>query len=114
MINGTVDIANSSRAMRESEYEASRARDSTARVRSRVRCACFIFLHPDNPLTSISIEQLVGVYGEFGEIESWSQLGVSVPGCGSDEIVRVSRRIIRERMRISARQFKGVGQARLS
>lgn len=91
MINGTVDIANASRAMRESEYEASRAQGLDPQEFVVGYDALAIFLHPDNPLTSISIEQLRGVYGEFGEIESWSQLGVSVPGCSSDEVVRVSR-----------------------
>ena len=91
MINGTVDIANSSRSMRESEYEASRAQGLDPQEFVVGYDALAIFLHPDNPLTSISIEQLIGIYGEFGEIDSWSQLGVSVPGCGSDEIVRVSR-----------------------
>ena len=91
MINGTVDIANSSRSMRESEYQASRAQGLDPQEFVVGYDALAIFLHPDNPLTSISIEQLTEVYGEFGEIESWSQLGVSVPGCGSDEIVRISR-----------------------
>lgn len=91
MINGTVDIANASRSMRESEYEASRAQGLDPQEFIVGYDALAIFLHQDNPLTSISMDQLRGIYGEEGTIESWSQLGVSVPGCGSDEIVRVSR-----------------------
>jgi phosphate transport system substrate-binding protein len=53
--------------------------------------ALAVFLHRDNPLSEISFEQLAGIYGENGDIESWSQLGVEVPGCSSDEIIRVSR-----------------------
>ena len=34
---------------------------------------------------------MADIYGEGGSIETWSQLGVTVPGCSSDEIVRVSR-----------------------
>lgn len=91
MINGTVDIANASRAMRESEYEAARASGLDPQEFIVGYDALAIFLHPDNPLTSVSLEQLSGIYGEDGTIETWSQLGISVPGCGSDEIVRVSR-----------------------
>ncbi len=91
MINGTVDIANASRAMREREFEAARAQGLDPQEHIVGYDALAIFLHPDNPLTSISLEQLVGIYGENGTIVSWAQLGIEVPGCGSDEIVRVSR-----------------------
>ena len=53
--------------------------------------ALAVFVHQDNPLSEVTIDQLAGIYGENGEIETWSQLGVTVPGCSSDEIVRVSR-----------------------
>jgi phosphate transport system substrate-binding protein len=91
MINGTVDIANASRSMRDSEYESARAQGLDPQEFIVGYDALAIFLHPDNPLTSISLEQLKGIYGEDGTLETWSQLGISVPGCGSDEIVRVSR-----------------------
>jgi phosphate transport system substrate-binding protein len=38
-----------------------------------------------------TLEQLAEIYGEGGKTDKWSQLGVKVPGCDSDEIVRVSR-----------------------
>jgi len=91
MINGTIDIANTSRAMRESEIE-----DATARGNSPVEYivgydALAVFLHPDNPINEISRAQLAAIYGQGGEYTAWSDLGVTVPGCGSDEIIRVSR-----------------------
>ena len=91
MINGTIDIANSSRAMRESEAEAARAGGNDPVEHVVGFDALAIFLHPDNPISSVSMEQLADIYGENGTAETWSDLGVSVPGCGSDEIVRVSR-----------------------
>jgi len=91
MINGTVDIANASRPMRESEIEAARAGGHDPIEYVVGYDALAIFLHPDNPITSISIAQLASIYGEGGTAETWSDLGVSVPGCASDEIVRVSR-----------------------
>lgn len=91
MINGTIDIANSSRAMRDSEAESARANGSDPVEHIVGFDALAIFLHPDNPLAEISREQLAQIYGENGTFETWSDLGVSVPGCGSDEIIRVSR-----------------------
>ena len=91
MINGTVDIANSSRAMRESELEEARVRGIEPIEHVVGFDALAVFLHPDNPIDAISAGQLSQIYAEGGAYETWSQLGVSVPGCGSDEIVRVSR-----------------------
>jgi phosphate transport system substrate-binding protein len=91
MINGTVDLANSSRAMRESEIEAARANGTEPLEHIVGFDALAIFLHPDNPISEMSIAQLAAIYGETGTFESWSDLGIDVPGCGSGEIVRVSR-----------------------
>ncbi|MYC00157.1 MAG: phosphate-binding protein, partial [Gemmatimonadetes bacterium] len=53
--------------------------------------ALAVYLHEDNPIEGISLAQLQGIYGEGGTITRWSDLGVTVPGCDSDEIVLVSR-----------------------
>ena len=53
--------------------------------------ALAVFIHPDNPAKSFDISQLAGIYGDGGGIESWSDLGVEVPGCNNQEIVVVSR-----------------------
>jgi phosphate transport system substrate-binding protein len=51
-----------------------------------------IYVHKDNPLNEISIEELGEIYREGGKIDRWSQVGIkSIPGAKSDEIVRVSR-----------------------
>ncbi|MEC9355699.1 MAG: phosphate ABC transporter substrate-binding protein [Gemmatimonadota bacterium] len=91
MVNGTVDIANSSRAMTESELEEARIRGIDPIEHVVGFDALAVFLHPDNPLDELSTLQLAEIYGERGAYETWSELGVSVPGCSSDEIVRVSR-----------------------
>lgn len=91
LINGTVDIANASREMRESEIESARAQGHDP-VRHVVGYdALAVFLHPDNPLGEFTFEQLKAIYGEGGAYETWADLGVTVPGCSSGEIVRVSR-----------------------
>jgi phosphate transport system substrate-binding protein len=91
MINGTVDIANSSRQMRDSEIAAAQEQGHDPIEFVVGFDALAVYLHADNPIREVTLAQLAGVYGEGGELESWSQLGVTVPGCESDEIVRVSR-----------------------
>lgn len=91
MINGTVDIANSSRVMKPREMEMARE-NGTEPVPFTVGFdALAVYVHKDNPMESITIEQLAAIYGEGGEITRWSQLGITVPGAVTDKIVRVSR-----------------------
>jgi phosphate transport system substrate-binding protein len=91
LINGTVDIANTSRKIEPEELEMARkgGGDPTEFVVGHDALA--VFLHHDNPLDRLSIADLAEVYGEGGGFEHWSDLGIQVPGCPSDEIVRVSR-----------------------
>jgi phosphate transport system substrate-binding protein len=91
MINGTADIANSSRKMRDSEIEAARAQDHDPIEFVVGVDALAIFLHPDNPLSQVTIAQLAAIYGEGGGVDNWSDMGITVPGCSSGEVVRVSR-----------------------
>ena len=91
MINGTVDIANSSRAMKAKELEAAKKNGTDPKENIVGYDALAIFLHPSNPMSEISIEQLEAIYGENGKTEKWSDLGITIEGCPSDEIIRVSR-----------------------
>ena len=92
LINGTVDIANCSREMHDDEI--ARAQQNTGKTPQEFLVgydALAVYVHKDNPLNELSLEQLAAIYGEGGTITKWSQLGVTVPGCESDEIIRVSR-----------------------
>ena len=91
LINGTVDIANASRAIKEKEEKLARDNGQDPIQHTVGFDALAIFLHADNPLDVISIDQLAGIYGDGGEITSWTDLGVEVPGCKDQEIVVVSR-----------------------
>lgn len=91
MINGTVDIANSSRKMKDSEIEQAKQNGVDPIEHVVGHDALAVFVHPNNPLNEITIAQLASIYAEGGAIDKWSQLGITVPGCQSDEIVRVSR-----------------------
>ena len=91
MINGTVDIANASRMMKDQEIEAARA-NGVEPVEWVVGFdALAVFVHPNNPAAGFTLEALADIYGEGGTTETWNQLGLTIPGCDSNEIVRVSR-----------------------
>lgn len=91
LINGTVDLANSSRAMKESEIELARRNGNNPIEHIVGYDALAVFLHPSNPMSSVSIETLADIYGENGTVEKWTDIGITVPGCRNQEIVRVSR-----------------------
>ncbi|MDA0378358.1 MAG: phosphate ABC transporter substrate-binding protein [Bacteroidetes bacterium] len=91
LLNGTVDIANASRNIKDSE-RAILVENGHSPVEFVVGFdALAIFLHKDNPIQEITVEQLKAIYVDGGELERWSQLGVTVPGCSSDKIIRISR-----------------------
>jgi phosphate transport system substrate-binding protein len=91
LINGTVDIANTSRKMERIEKNQAKKNGHEPVEHIVGYDALAVFLHKDNPLSTISLEKLAGIYGETGKIERWDQLGVKVPGCSGQEIIRVSR-----------------------
>lgn len=91
LINGTVDIANSSRAMKDKEVKLAKDRGHDP-IRHVVGYdALAVYLHADNPLNEISIPQLAEIYGDGGSYSKWTDLGVEVPGCKNQEIVVISR-----------------------
>ena len=92
LINGVVDIANASREMKEKEIAL--MKDSTGKDAVEFvvgQDALAIYVHKDNPIESISLEELADIYAEGGATTSWGQLGVENAGCNSGEITRVSR-----------------------
>jgi phosphate transport system substrate-binding protein len=91
MINGTVDIANASRKMKDQEIEM--ARDNGIDPIEWVvgYDALAVYTHLDNPAEGFTLGQLAEIYGEDGETDTWDQIDVEIPGCDSNEIVRVSR-----------------------
>ncbi len=91
MINGTVDIANASRKMKDKEIKLAKKKGQNPMEHVVGYDALAVYLHHDNPAESLSIEQLKSVYGRGGGVDKWGGLGLKVPGCDSDKIVVVSR-----------------------
>ncbi|MBK9138113.1 MAG: phosphate ABC transporter substrate-binding protein [Verrucomicrobia bacterium] len=93
LMNGTADVANSSRHI-EPEEEAKGAQRWGIKPREFLVGfdALSIYVHKDNPITEISMEELHEIYAEGGRIDRWSQLGITnIPNARTDRIIRVSR-----------------------
>jgi phosphate transport system substrate-binding protein len=92
LINGTADIANSSRRMEPREISAAERVLGQAPVLHIVGYdALAIFVHPANPLREMTLDQLAEIYSERGPVKNWADLGVSVPGCRAGQMILVSR-----------------------
>ena len=92
LINGTVDIANCSRQVKDKEKQ--QAKDNTGKEPIEFIVgydALAVYVHKDNPIDKITIPQLAEIYGEEGTITKWDNLGVANSGCRSDKIIRISR-----------------------
>ena len=91
LLNGTCEIANSSRQLEPEELAKAKERYGADPKEVKIGYdALAIYVHPSNPLTEISVEELSEIYREGGKFNKWSDLGVTIPG-GADEIIRVSR-----------------------
>ena len=91
LINGTVDIANSSRRLKDKELELARNNGQDPVEHVVGFDALAVYVHEDNPLTEITVAQIAEIYGDNGSVNSWTDLGLEVPGCRDQEIVIVSR-----------------------
>jgi len=91
LINGTVDIANASRAIKDKELKLAQDNGQNPVQHVVGFDALAVYIHPDNPMETFSLEQLAEIYADGGSYLNWTDLGVEVPGCQDQEIVVVSR-----------------------
>lgn len=84
MINGTTDIANSSREMKSKEKDESRAKGIEVEEHKVALDGIAVIVNPANKVTELSVEQLADIFS--GKIKNWSEVG----GEGG-EIVVLSR-----------------------
>jgi phosphate transport system substrate-binding protein len=73
MINGTVNIANASRAMKPEEIAAAEANGITPVEFVVARDAIAVVVHPSNPVDRLTLQQISDIY--TGQITNWSQVG---------------------------------------
>lgn len=73
LINRTTDICQSSRPIKQSEIDQAAAKGIDV-VETRVATdAIAVIVHPANPVSELTIEQLSGIYS--GGLTNWSQVG---------------------------------------
>lgn len=73
LINGTVDVANASRQMKEKEYDAARANGIEPVEFTVAIDALAIIVNLDNPVSELTIDQLAEIY--TGRITNWQEVG---------------------------------------
>jgi len=84
LINGTIDIANASREIKDLEIEQAESAGFEPVEFTVANDAIAVIVNPENPVSELSLEQVSRIYK--GEINNWSELG------GEDRpIVRLSR-----------------------
>lgn len=84
ILNGTCDIGNMSRFMKESEFAACAEKGVMPVAHVVAMDGLPVIVHPSNPVKDLSIEQIRGIY--TGKIRNWKAIG------GADmPIVMISR-----------------------
>jgi len=84
LIDGSCDIANSSREMHEVELEMAKRKGKTIKEVAIAYDMIVPIVHPSNPVKNLSLEQLKAIYE--GTITNWKQVGGN-----NEKIVVVSR-----------------------
>lgn len=84
LINGTVDLANASRQIKEEEIEEAQSNGVEPVEHVIARDAIAVIVNPQNPVSELTLQQISDIYS--GKIHNWSEVG------GDDRpIVRLSR-----------------------
>lgn len=73
LINGTVGIANASRAIKEEEIKEAQANGIDPVEHVAAIDALAVIVHPDNPVSRLTIGQLADMY--TGRITNWQEVG---------------------------------------
>lgn len=73
MINGTVEIANASRAMKPEEIAAAEQNGITPVEFAVARDAIAVVVHPSNPVDQLTLQQISGIYTR--KTTNWQQVG---------------------------------------
>lgn len=73
MINGTVDLANASRKMKEKEINEAQANGIEPIEHVVARDAIAVVINPQNPINELTVEQVAAIY--VGQITNWKEVG---------------------------------------
>lgn len=84
LLNGTTDLANASRAIKDKEIEKAKSAGYYPEEFAVAIDSLAVVVHKDNPVKELTMKQLAGIY--LGKINDWSEVG-GQPGT----IIRYSR-----------------------
>lgn len=73
LLNGTTDLANSSRELKSSELETAQQKGVTPVTYEVALDGIAVIVHPDNPIDDLTVDQLSDIFS--GKITNWKQLG---------------------------------------
>lgn len=73
LINGTVDVANASRQMKDKEISAAQENGINPIEFTVAIDALAVVIHPDNPVDRLTIDQLADIF--TGRITNWQEVG---------------------------------------
>lgn len=73
LINGEIDLANSSRKIKDKELNQAKSRGLDVQEFILARDGLAIILHPENPVEQLTIDQISKIYK--GEIINWKSVG---------------------------------------
>ena len=84
LVNGTVDIANASRKIKQEEIDEAKSNGVNPVEHIIARDAIAVIVNPENPVNKLTLQQISDIYS--GKITNWKEVG------GEDRpIVRLSR-----------------------
>lgn len=84
LINGTVDIANSSRKIKDEEIDEARSNGIDPVEHIIARDAIAVIVNPENPVSKLTLKQISDIYS--GKINNWTEVGGE-----NRPVVRLSR-----------------------
>lgn len=84
LLNGTVDLANASRAIKAEEVAEAQAKGINPIEYVIARDAIALVVHPENPVNQLTLQQISDIYS--GKINNWNEVGGE-----NRPIVRLSR-----------------------
>jgi len=73
LLNGTMDLANSSRELKDSEIETAKQKGITPVVYEVALDGIAVIVHPENKVDNLTVKQVSDIFS--GKITNWKQLG---------------------------------------
>lgn len=91
LVDGTTDLANASREIKEREVRLAEAHGIHPHETVIAHDGLAIYVSDQNPIQGITFEQLACIYGVDGTCDEWADVGVTLDCGGDDRIIKLNR-----------------------